>query len=74
MTDTEKQHTPSWTGFNIKTRDSLTVSKDVVGYMPTIDAPATKLTTVAEILKHSELVRKELQLGDCCSVGPDIIL
>lgn len=64
MTDAEKQRIPSWTGFNINTRDSLTVSKDVVGYMPTINAPATELTTVAEILNQSELVRKALQLGE----------
>ena len=64
MTDAEKQRIPSWTGFNIQTRDSLTVSKDVVGYMPTINAAATELTTVAEILNQSELVRKALQLEE----------
>lgn len=56
LTDTEKQRIPSWTGFNINTRDSLTVSKDVVGYMPTINAPATELTTVAEILNQLEQI------------------
>ena len=64
MTDAEKQRIPSWTGFNINTRDSLTASKDVVGYMPTINAPATELTTVAEILNQSELVRTALQLEE----------
>ena len=38
------------------------ISEDVVGYLPTINAPATELTTVYEILKQSDLIRKELSL------------
>ena len=53
---------PSWTGFNIKTRDQVPISENVIGYLPTINAPATELTTVYEILKQSELIRKELLL------------
>ena len=56
------QTIPSWTGFNIKTRDQELISEDVVGYLPTINAPATELTTVYEILKQSDLIRKELYL------------
>ena len=53
---------PSWTGFNIKTRDQVPISENVIGYLPTINAPATELTTVLEILKQSELIRKDLLL------------
>ena len=36
------------------------ISEDVVGYLPTINAPATEMNTVFEILNRSELIRKEL--------------
>lgn len=58
----ESQTIPSWTGFNIKTRDQLSVSEDVVEYLPTINAPATEMNTVYEIINQSELIRKELCL------------
>lgn len=53
---------PAWTGFNIKTRNDIDISPDVVGYLPTINAPATELTTVAEILNRSEIIRGTLSL------------
>jgi hypothetical protein len=62
QTDPESQEIPSWTGFNIKTRDQVSISEDIVGYLPTINAPATELTTVYEILNQSELIREELLL------------
>ena len=62
QTDQENQVIPSWTGFNIRTRDQVPILKDVVGYLPTINAPATELNTVFEILNRSELIRKELLL------------
>ena len=62
QTNSDCQTIPSWTGFNIKTRDQELISEDVVGYLPTINAPATELTTVYEILKQSDLIRKELSL------------
>ena len=58
----ENQAIPSWTGFNIKTRDQVTVSQDVVHYLPTINAPATKLYTVFEIFNQSDEIRKKLCL------------
>ncbi len=62
QTDQEVQAIPSWTGFNILTRKKIQISEDVVGYLPTINAPATELNTVFEIMNQSELVREELQL------------
>lgn len=59
---TIEQTVPSWTGFNIKTRDLLHVSQDSIGYLPTINAPATQLSTALEILNQSELIRNKLQL------------
>lgn len=60
--DQEHQAIPSWTGFNIRTRDQVSISEDVVEYLPTINAPATELSTVLEILNQSECIRKKLLL------------
>ena len=56
------QTVPSWTGFNIKTQNMIAVSQDVVEYLPTINAPATEMSTVLETLNQSELLRQELKL------------
>ena len=40
----------------------MPISEDFVGYLPTINAPATELNTVFEILNQSERIRKELLL------------
>lgn len=56
------QKTSGWTGFNISTRKEVTVLKDSIGYLPTINAPATNLPTVYEILSQSEKIRDSLSL------------
>lgn len=40
---------PSWTGSNVTPRKSMTTSK----YVDTVNAPATDMSTVSEILKQS---------------------
>ena len=42
----DNQRIPSWTGFNIKFHNHEPVMQDVVGYLPTINAPVTQLSTV----------------------------
>lgn len=64
MTHTAEQLVCSWTGFNIMTRDNITVCKDTVGYLPTINAPATKLSTVREILNHIIKIMKALDIDE----------
>ncbi len=44
QTYNDKQKTPSWIGFNIRTRDSVEVTQSNIGYLPTINAPSTELT------------------------------
>ena len=46
----QNQYVPSWTGFNIQVRKNISVLQDSVGYVPTIDSPATAMNTVYEIL------------------------
>ena len=59
----ERQKTPSWTGFNINTRNNVNSPQGVVGYLPTINASATEMTTVKEILRRSDEIRKTLDLS-----------
>ena len=60
---TENQQVMGWTGFNIVIRKDLTVRKDKIGYLPTINAPATEMTTVHEILRQSVLICNNLGLS-----------
>ena len=46
----------------MNTRNLIIVSKDVAGYLPTIDAPATELSTVYEIMNQSNLMMEQLHL------------
>jgi len=39
-----------WTGFNILTRVGMPVIQDNVGYLPSINAPGTQMSTVHEVL------------------------
>jgi hypothetical protein len=55
LTDVDNQTVPSWTGFNICVRDEELITEDVVGYLPTLNAPATKYS-----IRNSESVRIDL--------------
>ena len=48
-----KQKISSWTGFNMKVHDKEIIVDSNVGYVPTINAPATSMSTVNEILNRS---------------------
>ena len=58
----EKQKTSAWTGFNISVRNEDEVSQDVVGYLPTIDAPATDMATVHEVIVRSLKIKNTFKL------------
>ena len=69
----EDQSISSWTGFNIKTRDDVTVIQDNVGYLPTINAPATQMSSqrsVKLVTEHHAVVEPD---KDCLRVRPGII-
>lgn len=65
---TDEQLIPSWTGFNILIRDNITVKRDTVGYLPTINAPATQMSTVHEILQQVLKIMEALELKDIVCV------
>ena len=60
--DAAQQKISSWTGFNIQTRDNITPQADNIGYLPTINAPATEVSTAQEILCRALAVRQNLSL------------
>lgn len=47
-----KQKVGSWTGFNIMVHDKDTIVANNVGFLPTINAPATDMSTVNEALNQ----------------------
>ena len=66
--DTSDQTTSYWTGFNILTSEHRECTSDALGYLPTINAPATELPTVQEILRQSVSIRSALQLHNIAVV------
>ena len=52
QTDVKNQKVCSWTGFNILMHNNECVAQDMIGYLPTINAPATEMCTVYEILNQ----------------------
>ena len=57
-----KQKVSEWTGFNISVRNEVEVRQDSVGYLPTINAPATNMSTVHKVLVRSVKIKDALQL------------
>ena len=53
---------PSWTGFFIKIRDKIVVIQSTIGYLDTLDSPATDLKTAYEILCRGLEINERLQL------------
>ena len=60
--ESSHQTISSWTGFNILTRDQVRVSADKVGYLLTINAPATEISTAQEILCNVLSIQESLSL------------
>ena len=60
----EKRKASGRTGFNISVRNKVQVSQDVITYLPTIDAPATDMATVHEVLVQSLKIKNTLKLKE----------
>ena len=63
-TNCVNQKIPGWTGFNIQARNGEEITKDIVGYLPTVNAPAAEVKTLNEILSKSDEIRKVLNLKE----------
>ena len=57
------QRVSRWTGFNIKLRSGIDILEDNIAYLPTVNAPATDLGTVYEILLRSLKIMQALDLN-----------
>ena len=57
-----QQKVSSWTGFNIQVHDRECIIKSNVGYLPTINAPATSMATINEVLNQSLRIMHSLKL------------
>ena len=70
MSDIEQQSISGWTGFNILPRDDVIVTQDSVGYLPTVNAPATQMFTVyeVEVLNQSLAIMQPLHLENIVCV------
>ena len=55
---------PSWTGFNIKVNQNVSVTQDVISYLPTINAPATDMSAVRYMLLKSVEIKDALHIQD----------
>lgn len=64
----DHQHIGGWTGFNITVRNEVEVVKDNIGYLPTINAPATSMSTVFEVLSQSLKIKDSLKLSSIVAV------
>lgn len=64
ITAADNQTISSWTGFNIQIRNDITVVQDIVTYLPTINAPATDMSTVNEVLEKTLSIMQSLHLRD----------
>ena len=53
---------PSWTGFNIEVRKGIGITKSSIGYLESIDSPATEITTVYETLDRCLKIKENLNL------------
>ena len=53
---------PSWTGFNIRIRDNVTIHKSYIGYLDCLDAPATDSATIYYLLCRSLAIKDKLEL------------
>ena len=58
----QSQSVPSWTGFNIVLRTDGLIMKDNIGYLPTINPPATAMSTIYEMLCQSLKIKDQLGL------------
>ena len=64
LSDTTNQSISSWTGFNVTTRDNISVCKDTIGYLPTINAPATQLSKVHHVTIQAANIKDELNIQE----------
>lgn len=59
---------PSWTGFNIMINNNAVVVRSKIGYLDTLDHPATDTSTIYTLLKRAVEIRQRLNLSSVVAV------
>ena len=59
---------PSWTGFNILVSKNVVVLKSSIGYMDSIDSPATDMTTIFQVMVRALKIQEALKLPEIVCV------
>ena len=70
----EKQSVPGWTGFNILVRNEHEVTKDNVGYPPTINSSAMNMSTVYQVLMRFMQIKETFNLKSIAVVSDHYML
>lgn len=64
---------PSWTGFNISIRNDIAVVTTALGYLDCIDASASELSTINEVLQRCLKIKDSLKLKSIVCVFDEAI-
>ena len=70
---TQSQKVSGWTGFNISVRQRTAIILDNVGYLPTINALATHMSTVNEIISQTLKIKEALSLKSILVVFDQVL-
>ena len=65
-TDAENQIVLSWTWFNNQARNKTQVTQDRLGYLPSINAAATDMLMIYEILYQAMKIARKLGIMVIC--------
>ena len=74
LRSSENETISIWTGFNILVRNKHVVAKDSVGYLPTLNAPATDMSTVYQVLTKLLQNKETLRLQSIGNTVPSLML
>ena len=58
----KEQPVSSWTGFNMQVHSKDDIVQTQVSYLPTVNAPATSLATIHEVMTRSLKIMEQLEL------------
>ena len=70
---TVPQTIPSWTGFNISVRNNITVVTTSIGYLDCIDASASGISTITQVLHRCLKIKDSLNLPSIFCVFDEAI-
>ena len=67
------QTVPSWTGFNISVRNDVAVVSTAIGYLDCINASASEISTIHQVLQRCLKIKESLNLSSMVCVFDEAI-